>query len=396
MLEITGKYGTARIMTDFIDKNSWSQLYKTMSAGISEGTHVVVMPDCHSGANCVIGFTQTLNRSNPRLCPNLIGVDIGCNITSICLPLDPVIEKEDRLRNLDAFIRSRIGISTGTYAEQGLSAKEKALLSREDLRIFEEMEKMLRLDGGPRHQMKRPILKQLKSVGSGNHFIELGKDSKGLYWLTIHSGSRNLGLTVAQIYQHHAVEYCSAHCENDIKYLDPGSPYYGHYLYALAACRRFSECNHRLILRNIADYLLAESRKKPLETIGTMHNYLDFDDMTIRKGAVKAVAGKKLLIPFNMRDGIAICTGKGNADWNFSAPHGAGRLLSRAEAKQQLDLETTKVEMAERGIFTTSLDYCVDETANAYKPKDEILERIIPTVSVDDMIAPIYNIKGRS
>lgn len=172
--------------------------------------------------------------------------------------------------------------------------------------------------------------------------------------------------------------------------------HYGHYLYALAACQRFSECNHRLIFRIIADYLLAKSREKTLETIRTMHNYLDFDDMTIRKGAVKAVAGKKLLIPFNMRDGIAICTGKGNADWNFSAPHGAGRLLSRVEAKQQLDLETVKVEMAERGIFMTSLDYCVDETANAYKPKDEVLERIIPTVSVDDMIAPVYNIKGRS
>lgn len=395
MLEITGKYGTAEIMTDSIDSGSWSLLYKAMSAGVSEGTKVVVMPDCHSGSTCVVGFTQQMNRNDPRLCPNLIGADIGCNITAMKMELDPNIEALESLAAFDRFIRANIGIGSGAYTAD-LSKKEKSLLSKEDVEIFAETEKMIRADGKTGYAMKASILSQLKSVGSGNHFIELGKDSEGFYWLTVHSGSRNLGLTVAKIYQHHAVEYCRDRCEKDIKYLDRGTPYFDQYVFAVTACQRFSQRNHELILHALADYLLAETGRRPLETVGTMHNYMEMERMIVRKGAVSADRGQMLLIPFNMRDGIALCEGKGNADWNWSAPHGAGRLLSRGEAKVQLDLDAAKREMTERGIFSTSLDSCIDETAGAYKPMQEILDRIAPTVTVKDMIRPVYNIKGGS
>ncbi len=383
-------------MTDSIDADAWSFLHRVMTAGIAEGSHIAVMPDCHSGTGCVIGFTQKLNLANPRLCPNIIGVDIGCNISSLRLNLSPDIERPERLAELDAFIRAQIGIGLGAYVDRPLTRQEKLLIHKDELYTFAEAEKLILSDGGKRAEMSRSILGQLKSVGSGNHFMELGKDSEGAYWLTVHSGSRELGRTVALIYQKYAVEICGDRCERDLRYLDRSSPYFDHYLMAVNACQMFSRLNHRLILNCVADYLAPNTNHKSDTFISTMHNYIDIDSMIVRKGAVCANDGKKLLIPFNMRDGIAICVGKGNKDWNYSAPHGAGRLLSRAEAKISLDLEAAKAEMAERGIFSTSLDYCLDETAAAYKPMDEILDRINPTVTVCDMIRPIYNIKGRS
>ncbi len=396
MLSVNGKFGVAEIMTDNIDADAWSFLHRVMSAGIAEDTHVAIMPDCHSGTGCVVGFTQQLNPANPRLCPNIIGVDIGCNISSMRLELSPDIERPERLTQLDAFIRANIGIGLGAYVNRPLSKHEKSRITKDELTAFAEVEKLILSDGRKAKEMSRPILGQLKSVGSGNHFMELGKDSEGSYWLTVHSGSRELGRTIALIYQQYALDLCTDRCERGLRFLDRSTSYFDHYLMAVNACQMFSRLNHRLILNCVADYLAPNVNHKADMSISTMHNYIDIDSMIVRKGAVRANDGEQLLIPFNMRDGIAICEGKGNKDWNYSAPHGAGRLLSRAEAKLSLDPEVAKAEMAERGIFSTSLDYCLDETAGAYKPMDEILDRIKPTVSIRDMIRPIYNIKGRS
>ncbi len=396
MLSVNGKFGTARIMTDAVDEMSWNFLHRVMSAGVAEGSRIVIMPDCHSGTGCVIGYTQRLNAADPRLCPNILGVDIGCTITSMRLELNEGIERRERLAELDAYIRAHIGIGLGAYVDRPLSRQEKLLIGKEELAAFAEAERLILEDGSHGEPMKRPVLAQLKSIGSGNHFIELGRDSRGCYWLTIHSGSRDFGRTVAKIYQAHAVDSCRDRCERELRYLDLSSPHYGHYLAAVRACQLFAQLNHRLILRQIAGYLLGGTFREAGECIATMHNYLDLDTLTVRKGAVRAAEGERLLIPFNMRDGIAICRGRGNADWNESAPHGAGRLLSRAEAKATLDLAAAKAEMAARGVFSTSLDYCLDETAAAYKATDLILEQIRPTVEVCDLIRPIYNIKGRS
>ncbi len=396
MLTVNGKYGTAAIMTDAIDADAWSFLHRVMSAGIAEGSHVAIMPDCHSGMGCVIGFTQQLDTANPRLCPNIIGVDIGCNISAIRLELGSAIETPERLAELDRFIRANIGIGLAAYVNKPLGRNEKALIRREEAEAFAEAEVLIAADGRGSKPMSRSILGQLRSIGSGNHFLELGKDEEGAYWLTAHSGSRELGRTIALIYQKYAVESCTDRCERDLRFLDRSSPYFEHYLMGVNACQHFSRLNHRLVLKTIADYLQPRRRWREEDVIGTMHNYIDLETMIVRKGAVRANAGEKLLIPFNMRDGIALCEGKGNAEWNHSAPHGAGRLLSRAQAKVQLNLDAAKADMAAHGIYTTSLDYCLDETAAAYKPMNDILAHIGPTVRVHSMIRPLYNIKGRS
>ncbi len=394
-LEVPGKYGVATIMTDAVDEASWNFLHRVMSAGVSEGSRVVIMPDCHSGTGCVIGYTQRLNPASLRLCPNILGVDIGCNISSMRLELPEEIERPEKLAEFDACIRAHIGVGLGVYASRPLSRQEKQLIRKDELEAFRDAERLILEDGRTGQAMKRPILAQLKSIGSGNHFIELGRDSHGSYWLTVHSGSREFGRTIALIYQNLAVETCHDRCERELRYLEAGTPAYEHYLAAVRACQLFSQLNHRLILRQLAEVLTGGPGRGAADLIGTMHNYIDMETLTIRKGAVRAAAGERLLIPFNMRDGIAICRGKGNAEWNESAPHGAGRLLSRAEARATLDLAAARAEMAARGIFSTSLDYSLDETAAAYKPMESILERIQPTVEVCDLIRPIYNLKGK-
>ncbi len=396
MLTVNGKFGTAPIMTDAIDAEAWSFLPRVMSAGVAEGSRIVIMPDCHSGSSCVIGYTQKLNPADPRICPNIIGVDIGCTISSLRLALPAEAVKPEMLRGLDAHIRASVGVGVGEYCPRRLSREEKLSISSEDLAAFAAAERLIEEDGRHGSPMNRPILAQLKSIGGGNHFIELGRDSSGACWLTVHSGSREFGKTVAKIYQKHAGECCADRCEPGLRFLTPESPYYSHYLEAVDACQRFARLNHALILADAARFLQGGNGRPTPPTCCTMHNYIDLENMVVRKGAVRAAAGEQLLIPFNMRDGIALCTGKGHAEWNVSAPHGAGRLMTRAEAKATLDLAEAKADMAARGVFSTSLDYCLDETAGAYKPMQEILERIHPTVEVNDLIRPLYNIKGKS
>ncbi len=384
MLNLQGRYTCCRIMIDSVAPEAMRQLYAIINARLSENTIVAIMPDCHQGKGCVVGFTQKLNSADPRLCPNLLGVDIGCALTSIRLgpaDCDPA--------ELDRFIRANIPLGAGGYLPERDRKLEDKLISKDDYALFAAAEAMIAEDGT---EPKVALLSQLKSVGSGNHFIEAGRDSAGEIWLTVHSGSRNFGLVVCNIYQRKAVETCNDRCEKDLKYLDRSSRYFERYLLGVKACQRFSRINHAMILQTIADGFFG---RKALETVSTMHNYIDLNEGIVRKGAIRARAGEKLLLPFNMRDGIALCAGRGNEDWNFSAPHGSGRILSRGEAKELLDVEAVKKEMADHRVFTTSLDYAIDEAAGAYKSKELILGCVEPAVEVNDLIRPFYNIKGR-
>ncbi len=384
MLVLQGHYASCRIMIDTIAPEALRQLHGIINAGLSADTNIAIMPDCHQGKGCVVGFTQKLNAAEPRLCPNLLGVDIGCAVTAVKLgnpDFDPA--------ELDRFIRANIPLGAGGYLAARDRKLEQQFVTRDDYTLFAELEAMIAEDGT---ELKVPILNQLLSVGSGNHFIEVGLDSTEAVWLTVHSGSRNFGLAVCNIYQRKAEASCTDRCARELRYLERSSRYFERYLRGVEACQRFSRINHALILHRLCNGFF---HCKAQETVSTMHNYIDLDEGIVRKGAIRARAGEKLLLPFNMRDGIALCTGHGNPEWNFSAPHGAGRLLSRSAAKAQLNLDAVKKEMAEHHIFTTSLDYAIDEAAGAYKAQELILDCIRPAVKVDDFIRPIYNIKGR-
>lgn len=393
---VTGHFGTSWITTPKSDDETLKMIRSIMNSSLSRNTKVVIMPDCHVGKGCVVGFTQKLNEEELRISPEIIGCDIGCNISSIKFKSEPhFIENEDTLINLDKFVRNNIGVGLSSYADV-LSSREKSIISKEDLKLFSEAEKLLDEDKpNLKEKYNGPlILNQLKSIGSGNHFIELGKDIKdGYYWLTIHSGSRYFGQRVYHYYKYHAIKNCKDKESRDYKYLDKGNIYLDNYITCVEACQHFSKLNHRLIFNKISEFLKFSD---PLEYICTMHNYIDFDSNIIRKGAVSANNGEKLLIPFNMRDGIAVCRGKGNIEWNCSAPHGAGRCLSRAEAKLLLDVDAAIKDLKAHNIYSTSIEYSVDETPEAYKPMEDILSLINPTAEVEFMIKPIWNIKGRS
>ncbi|MBP5459570.1 MAG: RtcB family protein [Clostridia bacterium] len=350
------------------------------------------MPDVHLGKGVPIGFTQKLDRHDIKICPNFVSVDIGCRVSSMKLPKMKGID----FPGLDKWIRNTVPLGAGSYKQGGLTGKQMKLLSKEELDLFGEAERLIAEDG--EQGMKVPVLGQLFSLGGGNHFISLNKDPEDNVWLSVHSGSRNFGLAVAVIYQRHAEELCKDSCEKEMRYLDSSmGPYLDHYLRCVEACQAFSGANHRLIMEAVGGYLcdMQHVKFEQLDFITTLHNYIDLEGMVVRKGAVSAREGERFLLPFNMRDGIAVCVGKGNEDWNWSAPHGAGRIMSRSEAKQKLNVGHEKKAMEEAGVFTTSLDYAIDEAASAYKDKGMIMECVAPTAEIKFVMREIYNVKGK-
>ena len=394
-MDIQGKYGIVKVFTDNVDQETLKQIYNVSCSTLSKDSIIRLMPDVHAGKAVPIGFTQRLDKNNPRICPNLVSVDIGCRVSSICLSN---IENLD-FEKIDKWIRSNIPLGSGGYLKDGLSKKLKDNISKEYIKIFDDCEKLIREDGKDCYNMKVSMLNQLFSIGSGNHFISINLDPNGNYWLTIHCGSRNAGLTVANIYQKRAIEECEDKCNEEMKYLDKDSKYFNHYLECVNACQIFSKVNHHLLFMEIGSFLCENfSKSKNFSydaLITTLHNYIDIEDMIIRKGAISAKSGEYVLIPFNMRDGIAVAVGKGNEDFNYSAPHGAGRIMSRSQARKNLDLEKVKLDMKNHNVFTTSLDYALDEAAEAYKDMNEIIKYVEPTVDIKFLMKEVYNIKGK-
>lgn len=400
MIVLTGKYSFAKIFLpgdfedklvheavddadehiyektfDFLDKATEKQIVGFLNHPGFRGRKICVMPDTHFGKGSCVGFTMDLG---DIVIPNMIGVDIGCGMRSVQLP--PMDLGENDLKALDNFCRT-IPIGFKVHEKQVWNP------SRDLAMLIGETADRVETD-------RERVFKSLGTLGGGNHFIELGRDSDGYIWLTIHSGSRNFGLQVAKFYQSLADKLCQSFYVDygDLNFIPKENDLYYWYLSDMEVARMYAEENRRAMSTTIVEDFF---QKEPLQVIDSVHNYIDPIDNIIRKGATSAHAGQKLVIPFNMEDGLIIATGKGNPDWNNSAPHGAGRILSRGQAKKLLDLEQTKRGMEEAGVFTTSLSMdTLDEAKGAYKSMDLILEMIQDTVTIDTLVKPLYNLKA--
>ena len=351
-----------KIFTDNIDGKALNQIYELVKLPPFEDCKIRIMPDVHAGAGCVIGFTGDLG---DKVIPNIVGVDIGCGMLTCKLG-----KVDIDLTELDEVIRKVVPSGFDVHD------KEFGYDIFKRLKCFGELKNISHLN------------RSLGTLGGGNHFIELDVDKDDNKYLIIHSGSRNLGKQVAEIYQNKAIQACDGmHIPKDLCYLTGNERL--NYLFDSRICREFAYDNRKAILNNIC---------KELDLIHndyftTIHNYIGVSDNIIRKGAISAYDGEKLLIPMNMRDGCILGIGKGNGDWNFSAPHGAGRILSRGEAKRQVEL--TDFEESMKGVYTTCVNKStIDESPFAYKPPQEILERIGDTVEIIDILKPIYNFKA--
>ena len=367
MFELTGTYNSLKVYADELEPSAEGQLRAMCEQPFMQGSKIRVMPDVHAGKGCTIGTTMTIG---DYVVPNMVGVDIGCGMLTIQLE-----EKRLNLPELDSFIRQNI--------PHGRDVRERAHRSHGRIQ-FDELRCYKKID-------TRRGKESLGTLGGGNHFIEVDQDDEGSLYLVIHTGSRNMGLRVAELYQKKAYNAIGGRKQSEIPY--ELAPLSGQdmedYLHDMEFMQRFADLNRRIIKEVILDGM----KLHEAESFSTVHNYIDLDNMILRKGAVSAQKDETLLIPINMRDGSLICSGLGNEDWNYSAPHGAGRLYSRKDAENHFTLSQFKKEMA--GIFTTSVcQDTLDESPMAYKPMDSILRNIQETVKVEKIIRPIYNFKA--
>ena len=399
MFELRGKYAEAKVFANVVDNESISQVLNLLNQPYVEGSRIRMMPDIHAGAGCTIGTTMTIK---DRVCPNLVGVDIGCGMETIRI-------KENHIepQRLDRIIRQNIPSGFSIRKKQHRFADEIDLSQLCCFKIINH----------------EKALCSIGTLGGGNHFIEADKDEDGNIYVVIHSGSRHLGLEIANLYQKAAFDRLNQYSEEEITAIisdlkangrekeiqstlvrlrkeGKGCPVpkqlayvdgdlFEQYINDMKIAQRFAMLNRKAMM----DVIVKEMGFHVEEQFTTVHNYIDTDNMILRKGSVSAQLGEKLLIPINMRDGSLICIGKGNEDWNYSAPHGAGRLMSRSAAKQAFTVSEFKKEM--EGIYTTSVSRStLDECPMAYKGMDDIVNNIEPTVSIKAVIKPIYNFKA--
>lgn len=398
MLEVFGKYNQAKIFTDVVDQASIAQVIELCNQEFTAGSRIRLMPDVHAGAGCTVGTTMTIT---DRVVPNLVGVDIGCGMETARLREDHL-----ELQKLDKLIRERI---PSGFAVRSAVHRYADQIDLEELCCFRHIQ-MLRAE------------KSIGTLGGGNHFIEVDRDEEGQLYVVIHSGSRRLGLEVAKYYQEEGykvlnqtdqasldrliAEMRAAGRQKDIQkelkrrksqkltriprplaYV--AGELFDQYIHDMKLVQHFARLNRQAML----DEIVKGMKLHVEEQFTTVHNYIDTDAMILRKGAVSARAGERLLIPINMRDGSLLCVGKGNEDWNCSAPHGAGRLMSRGEAKQSFTVSEFKKQM--EGIYSTSVGRStLDECPMAYKGMADILDNIGPTAEVVKVIRPIYNFKA--
>ncbi len=400
MINIVGKFNTAVCYTDMLEPTAYSQIETVCNEEAFANSKIRIMPDVHAGKGCTIGTTMTIV---DKVVPNMVGVDIGCGMYTVNLgKVDIDLEKFDEAAHT---------IPCGRNVWEGRLER----FDLTELRCYRSLKDAKRLE------------RSLGTLGGGNHFIEIDADEDGNKYLIIHSGSRNLGTQVAEFYQGIAIdlnlgkeEYFNkrdeiirtykeqgrrSEIQSTLKQLEkewetkePTMPrelcyLYGEfmedYLHDINICQQFAKRNRE----KMAEILLEKTGLAAIESFQTIHNYIDVEEKILRKGSVSAKAGEKLLIPINMRDGSLICIGKGNAEWNYSAPHGAGRLMSRSAAFERLTMEEYEKQMA--GIYTTCVNTAtLDESPMAYKNMDEIVANIEPTAQIIAHIKPIYNFKA--
>lgn len=396
--EITGKYNTAKVFTNVIENEAVEQIKTLCNQEFITGSKIRIMPDVHSGAGCTIGTTMTIT---DKVIPNLVGVDIGCGMETVM-----ITDKEIDLEKLDKLIYEKIP------SGHNIRKIPHKLINEIDLN-------QLKCTG---HVKMDRAIRSIGTLGGGNHFIEAGKDEEGNIYITVHSGSRHLGLEVANYYQKMGYKALNKVSDIDIEKIIEqlksegrekeinktikeikkqiitdipqalayvSEELFGDYIHDMKLIQKFAVLNRKAMMDEIIKGLGTEVA----EEFTTIHNYIDTDIMILRKGAVSAKEGEKLLIPINMRDGSLICIGKGNEDWNYSAPHGAGRLMSRTKAKKTFELKNFKKEM--EGIYTTSVSKdTLDECPMAYKAMEDIIKNIEDTVDIIKRIIPIYNFKA--
>jgi RNA-splicing ligase RtcB len=398
MLEIKGKINTAICYASVIEEEAIEQIRRMCDYEFTAGSRIRIMPDVHAGKGCTIGTTMTIT---DKAVPNIVGVDIGCGMYTVSLGKADI--DFERLDEAAHFIPSGMNVWEGRQEHFDL----------EQLRCYRDLKDTKRLECS------------LGTLGGGNHFIEIDESADGEKYLVIHSGSRNLGKQVAELYQKLAVdlskgkeEYFKKRDEIIRTYKEQGKrkeiqaalkkiaweqkeslipedlcflygSYLEDYLHDVEVCQRFARRNRE----KMAEILLERTGIAAGEAFHTIHNYIDTEEMILRKGAIAAHAGEKVLIPINMRDGSVLAVGKGNAEWNYSAPHGAGRIMSRKAAKDKLSLEEYRETM--KGVYTTSVNEAtLDEAPMAYKSLDDIIDVIRDSVDIIDVMKPVYNFKA--
>ncbi len=400
MIEIRGIYNTAKCFTDSMEEFAAAQIRSVCDQPAFAGTKIRIMPDVHAGMGCTIGTTMTLR---DKVVPGMVGVDIGCGMETVVL--------EDKSIDFDALDRL---IRTQIPCAENIRQVPHAFNAEVDLR------ELCCYD----HVNADRAEKSIGTLGGGNHFIEVDRDEEGTLYLVIHSGSRHLGTEVAKYYQEEGYKIlCGCgwkqirevmdrlKAEGRYKEIQPTidrmkaqlgigttiprelayveGHFFDEYIHDMKITQHFAMLNRKAM----AKVILEGMGLKEKERFTTIHNYIDTDAMILRKGAVSAKSGEKLLIPINMRDGSLICIGRGNEDWNCSAPHGAGRLMSRKQASQTLSME--EFERAMDGIYTTCVSKgTLDESPMAYKPMDDIVANIGPTAEIVKVIRPVYNFKA--
>lgn len=400
MIEIKGKVNTAICYAKKIEDVAIEQICRMCDYALTERSKIRIMPDVHAGKGCTIGTTMTIV---DKACPNIVGVDIGCGMYTVKLK-----DKELDFERIDEACHY---IPSGKNVWEGRNERFDIAV----LRCYRSLKDTKRLE------------RSLGTLGGGNHFIEIDRASDGSNYLVIHSGSRNLGKQVAEIYQQLAVdlhmgkedyfrqkdeiirtfkaEGRKSEIQDALKELkknfethalsvpDDICWLYGSfledYLHDVELCQRFAKRNRE----KMAEIILERTEMTMVDSFHTIHNYIDTNEMILRKGAIAAHEGEKVLIPINMRDGSVIAVGRGNPEWNYSAPHGAGRIMSRTKAKESLDMDAYKAAM--EGIYTTSVnEKTLDEAPMAYKSLDDIIDVICETVDVIDIMKPVYNFKA--
>lgn len=397
MIEIRGKKNNALCFASEIDEKALEQIKRMCDYDLTLGSQIRIMPDVHAGKGCTIGTTMTIK---DKVCPNIVGVDIGCGMYTVKL-----LNKEIDFKKIDEVC---------SWIPSGMNVWENPIeiFDLKKLRCYSSLKKLSRLE------------KSLGTLGGGNHFIEIERSANGDYYLVIHSGSRNLGKQVAEIYQRRAIDLHRGWDEYELRrqeiikeYKEQGKSSeinqvleelkkgYGtldipedlcwlysdaldDYLHDIEICQKYAMRNRELI----ASIIMEKTSLTRIDSFHTIHNYIDINEMILRKGAIRARKGEKVLIPMNMKDGSILGLGKGNKEWNYSAPHGAGRILSRKQAKELLNIEEYKKSM--EGIYTTSISLdTLDEAPQAYKSVEDILDVVKETVDVIEVLKPVYNYK---
>lgn len=363
---IKGKYNCAHVMIDEIDSETRGQIQGFVNNPSFAGSHIAIMPDCHKGAGSCIGFTMQMRE---RIIPDIVGVDIGCGMLSAKFNIESI-----DLPAFDTYIKENIpsGFALNDTMWYGVD-------------FFSDIAKKVGAD------VDR-VYRSIGTLGGGNHFIEAGYGSDGKLWVTIHSGSRNFGLQIARYHGAKAKEMCTKWGADTqgIPFLVVDSPEGEDYIHDQLIGSQYACVNRETMMGKIQKFF----KLAPLDMIESRHNFIDEDGM-IRKGATSAKEGERVIIPFNMRDGLAICVGKGSKKYNYSAPHGAGRILSRSKAKAELDVGYFQEDMKQAGVYTTTANAStLDESPDAYKDMDIILDNIKETVDIVEMVKPIYNFKA--